>query len=623
MREINRAVHIDFHTMPGIEDFGANIDPAEIAETFQKAHIDYVNLFARCNIGFSYYPTKIGYPYPGMQGNLLGDLITECHKRDIGVTAYINGGLHHELLLHHPEYMRVDKEGQVHKGDPAKNNFFRSPCLNTGYREFFYEEIKEVMALKPDGIFLDCVRAEACYCPACLAKMEALGIDTEDEEAVLRYAGDLQIEAFREIRAMVPEDMRLFFNSFPYDMIADLTSHFELECLPYSGWWYDFFTVMAPYYRNIKQDRVYMTGRFLQSWGDFGGNKPAASMEFDVQDALLYGYAPSIGDHMHPRDGLDQSLYENIGKIFEYVEKLEPWTKHTKAVTEVAVLGNKAAADKRRPTPEDIGAARMLAELKVCYDVIHEDMDLTPYRLVIIPENVIFTEALLEKLKAYEGFVLSAGNSICEGGIWDYISEYETDKAQDAFYTWQGSTLGQYIPGIRMKSEYSISDYVEPYFERAYDGRHGYVYIPPKGPNGYSAIAKKGCHAHICFHIFGAYQKYRAHFHKALVKDLLDAWMPDRLLLAEELPASARVTLMEGKERILHVKVTYPEISGQVGIVEEPTILAAGRRIKVKGAYQKVCRLPDMQEIACSVQGGYTEIVLPEICGYAPFLLSR
>ena len=39
MREIKRAVHIDFHTMPGIDNFGEHFTADEIAQTLQDANV--------------------------------------------------------------------------------------------------------------------------------------------------------------------------------------------------------------------------------------------------------------------------------------------------------------------------------------------------------------------------------------------------------------------------------------------------------------------------------------------------------------------------------------------------------------------------------------------------------
>ena len=120
---MKRAVHIDFHTMPKIDDFGANYGPVDLAEMLADAHVTYVNIFARCNIGYSYYPTKLGTVYPGITRDYLGEAIAELHKRGIGVTAYINGGINHELMNHHQEFIKITKDGRLYDDvDKATNH---------------------------------------------------------------------------------------------------------------------------------------------------------------------------------------------------------------------------------------------------------------------------------------------------------------------------------------------------------------------------------------------------------------------------------------------------------------------------------------------------------------------
>ena len=115
MREIKRAIHFDFNTMPGIDDFCENFNAEEFAIRMKEANVDYVNIFARCNIGFSYYPTKIGTPYKGMKGNMCGDMVSALKKQGIGVTLYLNGGLNHQLLVDNPKLMKINKDSNSYK----------------------------------------------------------------------------------------------------------------------------------------------------------------------------------------------------------------------------------------------------------------------------------------------------------------------------------------------------------------------------------------------------------------------------------------------------------------------------------------------------------------------------
>ena len=59
-KKFRRALHFDFHTSPGIDNLLANFDAEKFAEQLQSAHIEYINVAARCNMGFSYYETKVG-----------------------------------------------------------------------------------------------------------------------------------------------------------------------------------------------------------------------------------------------------------------------------------------------------------------------------------------------------------------------------------------------------------------------------------------------------------------------------------------------------------------------------------------------------------------------------------
>lgn len=643
MRKIKRAVHFDFHTMPGVEDFGAKFSAEDFAKQLADAHVDYVNVFARCNVGFSYYPTKIGTPYPTLNSDLLGDTIEACHKHGIEVTAYLNGGLNHELLVKRPELLKINKDGSVYSGDPGRDHFFRNPCHNAGYKQYLLDEISEILEKNPDGIFVDCLIPSRCYCPSCIRMMREKGIDIDDDAAVYTFAVDTLKSMFAQIRALVPQDKRLYLNSFPYADIHAYQSHAELECLPTDPQWgYDFYTAQAAYFRKFTDELIYMTGRFVLSWGDLAGYKSRAALESDIYDALMYGFAPSVGDHMHPRDGIDRKLYQEVGEIYSYVQKLEPYTDGAKAITEAAILRNKVSfkEGKRHLTDSDKGAARMLSELKICFDVVDEDMELDSYKLLVLPDHIRITEKLAAKLDGFKGSILSTGESLDteKSAVWDYITDYCPDTNTDGFYTINGGSriYAQYDLGIKMHSDHSIAAYVEPYFQKGYDGIHGYSYIPPKSSEGYSAIALKGNKAHICFPVFESYLHHGAIFHKDLVTDLLDKLLPERLIVSSEsdpaagcshgkhLPSSARITFMQGtKGDVLHVKTTFPVLHGQIGIVEEHIIQPAGVKLSIAGEYSNVYALPEMAEVKCTAQGGRTEITLPEICGYMPFLLTK
>ncbi len=627
MEKIKRAVHFDFHNMPGIDNFGETFDAEKFAERLRQCHVDYINMFARCNIGFSYYPTKLGTVYPNMKGNLLGDVIKECHKRGIGVTAYLNGGLNHQLMIDKPEFMKVHKDGTVYKADKINDNFFRSPCFNTGYRQYLLDEIKEILQQNPDGIFCDCLMPESCYCPSCIKKMNELGIDVNDDSKVFAFALDTLREVFSDIRAVVPKDKRLILNSHPYDDLYWHQSHVEVECLPTDAQWgYDYLPAIAPYYRHFKDNLIYMNGRFVRGWNDFGGVKTRAAIENDVYDALFFGYAPSIGDRLHPAYGMDDELFDIVKDTYDFVMSLEAYTDNTAPKVEAAILRNKITHKNARSflSEGDRGAARMLSELKVSYDVVNEDMEFGKYKLLVIPDNIDITDKLNDKLKNFRGSILSSGKSFRQDGIWDYLTEVSDDESVSAYYQSGSNVRAMYTDGIKMKSEYSIADRIEPYYDAHFDGLHAYCYLPYRKSEGYSAVALCGNRAHISFKVFESYLKYGGVFHKKLVEKILDTLLPERIISSDSLPSSTRVSVLTSDNHdILHIKSTYPEHRGKIGVVEEHNVLASGAEITIDGEYSQVYTIPQKEGVEFNVSNGKTQITLPEICGYQAFCLEK
>ncbi|MCX7705971.1 MAG: alpha-L-fucosidase, partial [bacterium] len=215
-----RAIHLDFHTMPGVYDVGIEFDPEEFAETLLKASVDYITVFAKCNLGFAYYPTKIGIVHPGLKRkDLLGDMVYACHKKGIRVSAYFNAGLDHEHAALHREWCKVNKNGQVFEVDKM-GYFFRKMCLNTGYREHLLNMIGEVLDMYPvDGIFLDCLNFYPCYGIECIEGMRKSGMDPFNEKHGWDFCFMITEKFVDEVKNLVRgknKNILLYFNGLHY-----------------------------------------------------------------------------------------------------------------------------------------------------------------------------------------------------------------------------------------------------------------------------------------------------------------------------------------------------------------------------------------------------------------------
>ena len=641
MRPFKRAIHIDFHTMPGIYNFNENWDAHEFAKILKDAHVKYINAFAKCNEGFAYYPTKIGVPYPQMQGDMFGELLEECHKNDIGVSAYFNVGYDHEQAIRHRDWRVLNKE--LAKDDPnGILDYFIDMCYyHGGYKEYTLAMIKEVLdSYDVDGLFLDCMSLNACYGNECVEKMRKLGRNPLDPEDALLTAREAQVDFCKEVKALAGDDKYLYFNGSSCLVPArEQYTHVEIEGLP-GGQGYDYFQPQMAYSRGLHDKVIYMTGRFQKSWGDFGGFKGKASLEYDVWDALSNAAEVSVGDHQHPAYGLSRHIYKTIGEIYEKVEAYEPWTEGAKYVSEIGVLtppvGTMNSSLK--------GASRMLGELKYDYDIINENMDFSKYELLILPDDILITPVLEEKLRKHlqagRGIISSGFSGLNENKSGFALKEWNLgfdgiDKSNASYFRMKSCSdevLGDmswsmYSHGILVMPHSDtevIAEYIKPYFNRHFDGERGFWYVPPEKADLHAAAARCGNIYHICFRIFDAYYTGAMAAHKHLVRQMIEKLMPRPLFKTEGIPSTARVTLTENENNyILHVKVTYPEVRGEVDIIEEHQSLPAGTVIKLRGSFNKASITPDMESLPVSVRDGYTEIVLPQVDGYMMIAVDK
>ncbi|MBQ6824339.1 MAG: alpha-L-fucosidase [Clostridia bacterium] len=633
-KKFNRALHFDFHTPPGIENLFGNFDAERFAEQLADAKIEFVNITARCNMGFSYYNTKVGKKYAGLgDRDPFREILDACHKRGIGVTAYLNLGLNHEMAADHLDWLKIDQEGRVYQPN-KKDSFFRVMCHNTPYRAHFLEEIKEVCAYDIDGLFCDCFCLKPCYCPACMADMAKRGVDATDEAAVLDYQNKVRFEVAKGIYEALGEKkgkIKLYFNGISWTL--PYQTHAEIECLTSTPkWGYDYFDSMAAYTRTKFEDRVYMSGRFQNSWGDFGGLKPLASMQNDLYDAMMNSFGISFGDHLHPVDGFEPKVAERLKAVMEEKLAYEPYTENSDNLVEIGVI-MRSNDVTRRTSHFSKGAARALKELKRTYNIYDENgpFDEDGLKLLILCESAGFDASFKERLRRYiekGGKVLFIGTAVDLGkeiGVLDYI-ESEPDPRDNAYYTTPDSDLriAMYAPARILKNNggRELAKYVDNVFDYIWDGRHSYKYRPQGNPTDYSAAVVGENTACICFDLLDAYADNFLLDHRTLLEQAIDALLPERLIQAPNLPKTATVALTKNAEHtVFHVKTTYPEHKMNRGIIEEH-IWMKSVPVSIRGDYREVHLLPEMTKLESRIEGDRILFETGDILGYKAFLLK-
>jgi len=444
-----RQVHLNFHTSPLVPDVGVDFDAADFVRTLREAHVNSITVFAKCHHGYSYYPTKVGTPHPHLQRDLLGEMIEACHQAGIRVPVYITVVWDELAFAEHPEWRQVTPEGDI--AGPSTSPLqpgWENLCVNTAYADYVLAQAEEVLEkYEPDGLFFDILlratRFGGCVCPTCLKEMEAKGLDPTDAEQRSTFALEVErrfMSRAHELARACRPGLNVYFNSrlrMDFDPARGLRpesgyfSHFEIESLPGNPrWGYDHFPLFVRYFQTLGKKPVGMTGRFHTSWGDFGGLRNRAALEFECFSALAHGAKCSIGDQLPPRGRLDRAVYQRIGEVYRQVEAVERWCEGTCALPEIGVFtaNREVAGEQPLVHTVDQGALHMLEQLKYQFQFLDAGADLAPYEVVILPDEIAVDEALAERLHAYltdSGRLLITAESGLDQGRGEFVLSEE------------------------------------------------------------------------------------------------------------------------------------------------------------------------------------------------------
>jgi len=648
----------DFHTMPACPDVGEKFDVDAVVDHLKACGVDYVVFPARCNLGMAYYNTKVGIRHPSLTYDLFGKLSEACNAAGIAISAYINCGLSHEEALLHRDWTVLFPDGYMYKPD-RMSHFFRQMCYNTPYGEHLLEMIKEVTTQYPiSGLFLDCFYTEPCVGVECIREMKKLGYDWRDPKQLAEYNHMKIIRMAKRIAETansLKPNLLLYFNGLTFEDQQNIGTYLEYECLPTGGWGYESLPVYARYARNLGKPIINMTGRFHRSWGDFGGIRTEASLEYDCLYGLANAMRTTIGDHFHPRGDINRAVFSLVRRIYSRLQKFEPWIDGAKALTDIAVIAPQptfkaraVAEDQPRCMEAVRGATRMLCELKAQFDILSYTLNWKGYRLLIMPDRVLLDDETAMKVKSH----LDAGGRIL-ASAWSGLDQDKTrfvleddwgvtfkgDDPYNPAYLHVSPVLAEGLPNMPMDF-YSegveiealpqtevLGEIIAPYYSRHWDGEHGFVYNPPDKSTGRPAVTRRKATAYIARAVFTGYYQHASVPMRQLVSNLLRMLLPDPMVRVQGLPSFARVTVTgQTHRRMVHVLSYVPERRGpSIDMIEEPIELRDVQlSLRLDGRQpSRVYLAPDRKELPFTIENGYINTSIPFHRGYSMIVFEE
>lgn len=649
MKDPQYVLFFDNHTSKYCSDAGHDFDAESFAQEMKNIGADLIGFHAKCNQGFCYYDTAIGTRHPALKPghDYFGDVVKECNKQGIKVTAYLNCGLSHEEAVLHPEWCQVTKDGQILHPEilgTLVSPYARIMCINSPYRDHLIRlilEVKEKYAVA--GFLLDSFNGFPCYCPHCIEGMRAMGLDPENRDDAKHFGSISALRLAKDISEAVEPRKNgylMYFLGLSSRDNLKYGSYLECECLPTAPCWgYDLLPILARYLRTLTKngEPVFnMTGRFY-NWGDFGSLRTESAIEYDLFYGLANGMNPNIGDHIHPRGTYYPGIGKRIRQIYGKLKQYDPWYRNAENLAEVAILipdmgiGNIAKA-----------AVRMLCELNMQFDCIDDLSDCTKYKLIVLPDNVTLTPEMQKQLEVFlnaGGKVAATGESgldpektkFCFEKEWG-VRYLDNKTFQPAYFTMTGDHRG-IVPELPL----SVNDdclkvealaetvvagkVIAPYFNKDWDGVYATFYAPPRDLTDLPFVTFTGKVAYCAGKLFSGYFTAASVELRLVFKAMLDALLPEPLLKLEKgLPSFVRsaVTVQPGRYNI-HLLNYLPELRGNMLIVEE-ALTACNAEIKLRIDGKKVNRVilaPEEKELSFTTDGNYVSFTIPEFTGYA------
>jgi hypothetical protein len=653
-----RQIHLDFHTSAQCEEVGKDFDPKVFVETLQLGHVDTINIFSRCHHGFSYYPTRVGTMHPNLKIDLLGGQLEALHQADIRCPIYMTIKWDDQAASQHPEWICVNKDGSLAMRRPLSSPPFTWSTLDvsTPYAEFVFAQVEELLSSYTaliDGFWFDICFPHPNYSPWSQAKMRKAGVNLADDQAVWQYAHRQDLLFFERLTQLVrakKPDSTLFYNGTTTNDMAEMLpyqTHFEVESLPTADgqWGYMHYPITARQARGYGREIIGMTGRFHRSWSDFGGLKTNDQLDYECGTILAAGGRICIGDQLHPQGVLDPAVYRMIGKSYEKVEKLEPWLEGSVPAAEIGLLtiGDPTSALPGIATPnEDIeGAAQMLLESGIQFNLIDREANLEKYPVILIPETARLDEFWIQKLDhflAQGGRLIMSGKAgvdpltgkyLIENMPIEYLGETPTipsylrlngcpaegdSLAADYDYVFYGQTcLVKPRPGAQ-----AYGDIRRALFSRTWDHFTGHQHAPVGESMQSPVVVQSKNVLYFAAPLFSGYRNYDYWVYRGIAISAINRFMPSRLIIPEA-PGWVEFTLHtqdRPKRKVVHIVAFHSRRSSQVIPHVDQSWTTSGLSFKLRSGGtlpQRVYLAPEEKELKFTVEGDYLKVELPPL----------
>jgi hypothetical protein len=161
-------IHYDLHANLNDTVLGRDVTPELLRAAWERIRPDWIQCDCKGHPGYTSWPTKVGYPAPGIIRDALRIHREVTREMGLPLVMHYSGIWDEAAIYHHPEWARINARGGVDYG---------RACPRSGYvDDLLIPQMLEIIdSYEIDGFWVDGdIWATApCYCPRCCAAFTA------------------------------------------------------------------------------------------------------------------------------------------------------------------------------------------------------------------------------------------------------------------------------------------------------------------------------------------------------------------------------------------------------------------------------------------------------------------
>ncbi len=431
----------------------------------------------------------------------LKDYLSIAHKNDLKVLTYLNAHWFASSCPH--EWMMHTEEGKPKMAGYGKGFL---TCINTPWREYFLQLIRDICKYEIDGIFLDGPNGGPCYCKFCREKFEKVvgaPLPMGITKASLLWSN--AIEFWYESTASFLEDVRIAIDESGRDIMMYCNA-----CGLHAGWssgrnnrnaikYMDLLGAEGGFigYGKLSNMPIWRSAATSKLLRTQAGEKPAVNfMDFSFKRWDYYGlpateikimYGDTISNGGNPffaiwHDNIDLPAVKTAASMNKFLKRNWKYLHNTKSLAKTAIVWSTATADfysasaaegdfsgkvKSQKQAADYtksfyGFYDSLAKSKRTFDVIDEyelEKATAKYDIIILPNIACMSDKTADAIRQF----VQDGGTILASYHTSLFDEYGKRKDDFSLKDVFGINLESSLQPIRDIDFVSLNP--EPLFE--------------------------------------------------------------------------------------------------------------------------------------------------------------